>query len=83
MGNLLREYIYTVLSAFKLSLIADVMLGAGRSPLTTIASVIPNIRSWADVSEAVGARREDFDRVRHAASGLQQDLPRKKARGEF
>jgi hypothetical protein len=59
------------------------MLGAEQSPLQTISRVLPNIRSWADVAEAVGARREDFDRVRHAASGIQRDAPLRKARGEF
>lgn len=31
----------------------------------------------------VGARREDFDRIRHAASWMQTSLPGMMARGMF
>lgn len=59
------------------------LMGEGHSLLSIISRTHPDIHTWADIAERVGARREDFDRVRHAASGMQQDLPQKKARGEF
>ncbi len=42
-----------------------------------------NVEIRADIAEMVGARREDFDRVRHAASGTQRDLPGRRRRGEI
>ena len=59
------------------------LLGAHESPLATIARSHPGVRSWADIAEVVGARRKDFDRVRHAADWMIKNLPAKKARGEF
>lgn len=41
------------------------------------------IQSWKDVAEMVGAKREDFDRVRQAASWMQDNLPAMKAAGKF
>ncbi|WWD08732.1 hypothetical protein V865_006845 [Kwoniella europaea PYCC6329] len=39
------------------------------------------VRDWKDIAEMVGAKREDFDRVRHAARWLQQHLPGLVAKG--
>ena len=61
----------------------DMLMGEGHSLLSVASRINPGIQTWADIAERVGARREDFDRVRHAASGMQQTLPQKKARGEF
>lgn len=38
---------------------------------------------WRDIAEMVGARREDFERVRHAAKWQQENLPRMRAEGNF
>ena len=59
------------------------LMGGGHSLLSIASRLYPGIQTWADIAEEVGARREDFDRVRHAASWMQQTLPQKKARGEF
>jgi hypothetical protein len=59
------------------------LMGDGHSLLSVASRLYPEIHTWADIAERVGARREDFDRVRHAASDMQQKLPGKKARGEF
>jgi len=61
----------------------DMLMGEGHSLLSVASRMHPGIQTWADIAERVGARREDFDRVRHAASWMQQTLPQKKARGEF
>ena len=61
----------------------DMLMGEGHSLLSVASRMYPGIQTWADIAERVGARREDFDRVRHAASWMQQTLPQKKARGEF
>ncbi|WVW79849.1 hypothetical protein I302_101819 [Kwoniella bestiolae CBS 10118] len=39
------------------------------------------VRDWKDIAVLVGARREDFDRVRHSARWLQMNLPGLIARG--
>jgi hypothetical protein len=65
------------------TLTLDLLMGGGHSLLSIASRMYPGIQTWADIAEKVGARREDFDRVRHAASGMQQTLPQKKARGEF
>ncbi|WWC68911.1 uncharacterized protein I206_102847 [Kwoniella pini CBS 10737] len=41
----------------------------------------PRIRDWKDIAEMVGAKREDFDRVRHSARWLQENLPGLVAKG--
>ncbi|WWC87589.1 uncharacterized protein L201_002479 [Kwoniella dendrophila CBS 6074] len=43
----------------------------------------PRIQDWKDIAQMVGAQREDFDRVRHAAKWLQDNLPGLVARGQF
>lgn len=43
----------------------------------------PSINQWADVAQLVGARREDFDRVRHASKWMQDNLGRMKMNGDF
>jgi hypothetical protein len=58
-------------------------MGGGQSLLTVASQRFTDINTWADIAERVGARREDFDRVRHAACGMQANLPVKKARGDF
>lgn len=77
LGDLLCESVLSV------ALRIDVLMGSGHSLLSTVTRSQPTVRSWADIAELIGARREDFDRVRHAASWMQSSLPRKKARGEF
>lgn len=66
-----------------MTLTLDMLMGSGNSLLLVASRMHPGIQTWADIAERVGARREDFDRVRHAASGMQSTLPVKKARGEF
>ena len=77
LGDLLREY------KIVMALTLDMLMGEGHSLLSIASRMNPTIQTWADIAERVGARREDFDRVRHAASGMQATLPVKKARGEF
>ncbi|WVQ94580.1 hypothetical protein IAU59_001660 [Kwoniella sp. CBS 9459] len=40
-----------------------------------------SVRDWKDIAEIVGAKREDFDRVRHASKWLQDSLPALVRRG--
>jgi len=79
LGDLLRKSP----STHHAMLTLDMLMGEGHSLLSVASRTNLGIQTWADLAEKLGARREDFDRVRHAASGMQQTLPQKKARGEF
>jgi hypothetical protein len=79
LGEILRESI----ANREAGLTIDMLMGSGQSLLSTASRTFPDINSWADIAQRVGARREDFDRVRHAASGMQRTLPIKRSRGEL
>ncbi|WWC99000.1 hypothetical protein V866_005894 [Kwoniella sp. B9012] len=43
----------------------------------------PRVQDWKDIAQLVGAKREDYDRVRHAARWLQLHLPDTVAKGKL
>ncbi|WWC59900.1 uncharacterized protein I303_102462 [Kwoniella dejecticola CBS 10117] len=43
----------------------------------------PLIKDWKDIAELVGAKREDYDRVRFASRWLQDNLPNLLAQGKI
>jgi hypothetical protein len=59
----------------------ELLLGGDESLLIRLRRQNPAISSWKEVAELVGAKREDFDRIRHAARHMQLVYPDKKRRG--
>lgn len=63
--------------------LSDLHLNPDASLLDSLALRDFRVKSWKDVAELVGAKREDFDRIRHAARWQQENLPGMKAAGKF
>ena len=61
---------------------AGLLLGE-QSLLKRLQALNRRFQRWEDVAAEVGARRADFDRVRHAASWMQNNLPAMKRQGRF
>ncbi|OCF58212.1 hypothetical protein L486_04242 [Kwoniella mangroviensis CBS 10435] len=70
----------TTLSAKVRGNITSLLLNQDQSLYDQLRSD-PRVQDWKDIAELVGAQREDYDRVRHAARWLQQHLPGLVAKG--